>query len=229
MNITNETFRKLANYFFKDEKRGKLFRDACESIGLDLELSVEEMKTSLRNYHKRLMEISSTRINLIKDVKLPNIERDIKDLEDKGFSAIRKFHGSTFRTYNRSCTAVDYPVTDGRIIATHSTYAVCALNKVYLVVDNWETLSKNMKSQFWRMQRTLFRFDRLLVQKDLKEIRKQLAYSRRIIEKLDRLSEEEVKVYYKEVMEAPLNKEKQDSTFTIGDAIRAREINKVGK
>lgn len=205
MNITNETFRKLANFFFKDEKRGKLFRDACESIGIDLELSVEEMKTSLRNYHKRKIKSYSTKINLIKDVELPNIEKNIKDLEDNGLSAIRKFYGSTFRTSNRSGT-VDYPVTDGRIIATHSTYAVCALNAVYLVVDNWETLSKNMKSQFWRMQRTLFRFDRFLVQKDLKEQRKQLAYSRRIVEKLDRLSEEEVKVYYKEMMEADLDK-----------------------
>ena len=207
MNITNETFRKLANFFFKDEKRGKLFRDACESVGIDLELSVEEMKTSLRNYHKRKIESYSTKINLIKDVTLPNIERNIKDLEDNGLSAIRKFRGSTFRTSNRS-GVVDYPFTDGRIISTHNTYNVCALNKVYLVVDNWENLSKNMKSQFWKMQRTLFRFDRFLVQKDLKEYRKQLAYSRRIIEKLDRLSEEEVKVYYKEIMEAPIDKSK---------------------
>lgn len=207
MNITNETFRKLANHFFKDEKRGKLFRDACESIGIDLELSVEEMKTSLRNYHKRTIESYSTKINLIKDVTLPNIEKNIKDLEDNGLSAIRKFRGDTFRTSNRSGT-VDYPVTDGRIIATHSTYNVCALNKVYLVVDNWESLSKNMKSQFWKVQRTLFRFDRYLIQKDLKEYRKQLAYSKRVIEKLDRLSEEEVKIYYREMVEADLDKSK---------------------
>lgn len=207
MNITNETFIKLANHFFKDEKRGKLFRDACESVGINLEFSIEEMRTSLRNFHKRNIERLSTKINLIKDVTLPNIEKNIKDLEDNGLSAIRKFRGSTFRTSNCS-GVVDYPVTDGRIIATHSTYNVCALNKVYLVVDNWESLSKNMKSQFWRMQRTLFRFDRFLVQKDLKEYRKQLAFSRRIVEKLDRLSEEEVKVYYKKMVEDSLDKSK---------------------
>ena len=207
MDITNEAFRKLANFFFKDEKRGKLFREACESVGINLEYTVEEMKTSLRNFHKRNIEMFSTKINLIKDVTLPNIERNIKDLEEKGFSAIRIFRGNTFRTSNRS-GVVDYPVKDGRIIATHRTYNVCALNKVYLVVDNWESLSKNMKSQFWRMQRTLFRFDRFLVQKDLKEFRKQLAYSRRIIEKLDRLSEEEVKLYYKKMVEDDLDKSK---------------------
>lgn len=207
MNITNERFIKLSNFFFKDEKRGKLFREACESVGINLELSVEEMKTSLRNFHKRNIERLSTKINLIKDVTLPNIEKNIKDLEKNGLSAIRKFRGYTFRTSNRS-GVVDYPVTDGRIIATHSTYNVCALNKVYLVVDNWESLSKNMKSQFWRMQRTLFRFDRFLVQKDLKEYKKQLAYSRRIVEKLDRLSEEEVKVYYKKMVEDDLGKSK---------------------
>jgi len=207
MDFTNEAFRKLANFFFKDEKRGKLFREACESVGINLEYTVEEMKTSLRNFHKRNIEMFSTKINLIKDVTLPNIERNIKDLEEKGFSAIRIFRGNTFRTSNSS-GVVDYPVKDGRIIATHSTYKVCALNKVYLVVDNWESLSKNMKSQFWRMQRTLFRFDRFLVQKDLKEFRKQLAYSRRVVEKLDRLSEEEVKVYYKKMVEDDLDKSK---------------------
>jgi hypothetical protein len=207
MNITNEAFRKLANFFFKDEKRGKLFREACESVGINLQLSVEEMRTSLRNFHKRNIERLSTKINLIKDVTLPNIERNIKELEEKGLSAIRIFRGNTFRASNRS-GVVDYPVKDGRIIATHSTYNVCALNKVYLVVDNWESLSKNMKSQFWRMQRTLFRFDRFLVQKDLKEFRKQLAYSRRIVEKLDRLSEEEVKVYYQKMVEDDLDKSK---------------------
>lgn len=207
MNITNEMFIKLANFFFKDEKRGKLFREACESVGINLELSVEEMRTSLRNFHKRNIERFSTKINLIKDVTLPNIEKNIKDLEKNGLSAIRIFRGNTFRTSNRS-GVVDYPVIDGRIIATHSTYNVCALNKVYLVVDNWESLSKNMKSQFWRMQRTLFRFDRFLVQKDLKEFRKQLAYSRRVVEKLDRLSEEEVKIYYQKMVEDDLDKSK---------------------
>lgn len=207
MEITNETFRKLANYFFKDEKRGKLFRDACESIGIDLELSVEEMKTSLRNYHKRQMEISSTRINLIKDVTLPNIEKNIKELEEKGFSAIREFRASTFKI-TRGKGELEYQVTNARVISTHNTYKVCEPNKVYLVIDNWESLSKNMKKQFWRMQRTLFRFDRYLIQKDLKEYRKQLAYSKRIVEKLERLSEEEIKIYYREYVEDSLDKSK---------------------
>lgn len=207
MEITNETFRKLANHFFKDEKRGKLFRDACESIGIDLELSLEEMKTSLRNYHKRQIEKSSRSVNIVKDITLPNIERNIKDLEDNGLSAIRKFRGSTFKSVRPSCV-IEQQVTDGRIIATHSTYNVCELNKAYIVVDNWESLSKNMKSQLWKVQRTLFRLDRFLVQKELKEHRKQIAYSKRIVEKLDRLSEEEVKVYYKKMVEDDLDKSK---------------------
>lgn len=205
MEITNETFRKLANYFFKDEKRGKLFRDACESIGIDLEITKEEMMTSLRNFHTNNIVRCSTKINIIKDITLPNIEKNIKDLEDNGLSAIRKFRGSTFKSIRPSCT-IERPVTDGRIIATHSTYNVCELNKAYIVVDNWESLSKNMKSQLWKVQRTLFRLDRFLIQKELKEYRKQLAYSKRIVEKLHRLSEEEVKVYYKEYLEAKLDK-----------------------
>lgn len=207
MEITNELFRKLANYFFKDEKRGELFKNACESIGIDLELTIEEMKTTLRNYHKNMIVRYSTEINLIKDVTLPNIEKNIKVLEDNGLSAIKKFRANTFRVHGGR-GVVDYPVTDARIISTHNTYSGCELNKVYFMVDNWESLSKNMKSQLWRMQRTLFRFDRFLVQKNLKELRKQLAHSRRIVEKLNRLSEEEIKIYYKDVMEAKLDKSK---------------------
>ena len=63
-----------------------------------------------------------------------------------------------------------------------------------------------MKKDFWRMQYTILKYDRFLHQKELANAKKQIAYSKRIIQKLDRLSEEEVKIYYREVVEDKLDK-----------------------
>ena len=61
-----------------------------------------------------------------------------------------------------------------------------------------------MKKDFWRVQFTILKYDRFLHQKKLNEAKKQIAYSKRIIQKLDRLSEEEVRIYYKEYFEESL-------------------------
>ena len=55
-----------------------------------------------------------------------------------------------------------------------------------------------MKKDFWRVQYTILKYDRFLHQKELANAKKQIAYSKRVIQKLDRLSEEEVRIYYKE-------------------------------
>lgn len=65
-----------------------------------------------------------------------------------------------------------------------------------------------MKKDFWRMQYTILKYDLLLHQKELANAKKQIAYSKRIIQKLDRLSEEEVKIYYREVVEDKLDTSK---------------------
>ena len=56
------------------------------------------------------------------------------------------------------------------------------------------------------MQRTLLRYDRYMSRKLLAKHRKQIAYSKRVIQKLDRLSEEEVRIYYKDVVKDELEK-----------------------
>ena len=61
-----------------------------------------------------------------------------------------------------------------------------------------------MKKDFWRMQYTILKYDCFLHQKELANAKKQIAYSKRIIQKLDRLSEEEVRIYYKESFEEAL-------------------------
>ena len=65
-----------------------------------------------------------------------------------------------------------------------------------------------MKKDFWRMQYTILKYDRFLHQKELANAKKQITYSKRVIQKLDRLSEEEVNIYYREVVEDKLDTSK---------------------
>lgn len=56
------------------------------------------------------------------------------------------------------------------------------------------------------MQRTLLKYDRYMSRKRLAKHRKQIAYSKRVIQKLDRMSEEEVHIYYRDVVKDELEK-----------------------
>ena len=85
MEITKDLFMKLANKFFADPNKGRVFREYCEDVGIRMDMTVEEMKTKIRSYHKQKIAWSDTIINTLKDVRLPEIEEAIKTLEEKGF------------------------------------------------------------------------------------------------------------------------------------------------
>lgn len=208
MEITKDLFMKLANKFFADKNNGRIFRKYCEELDIRMDMTVEEMKTSIRDYHTRKIAWSDAIINGLKDVRLPEIEKSIKDLEEKGFDAIQKYGNPTMKTFKWTGEEIVYNVENARIIKSWgfgTTKEHCP-NKTCILIENWEDLSNHMKKEFWRMQRTLLRYDRVMSQKRLAKHRKQIAYSKRVIQKLNRLSEEGVRIYYKEVVKDELEK-----------------------
>lgn len=208
MEITKDLFMKLANKFFADPSKGRVFREYCEDVGILMDMTVEEMKTKIRSYHKQKIAWSDTIINTLKDVRLPEIEEAIKTLEEKGFDAIQKYGSQTMKTFNWTGKEKTYKVEKARLIKSLgfcTTKEHCP-NKTCILIENWDDLSNQMKKEFWKMQRTLLRYDRYMSRKRLAKHRKQIAYSKRVIQKLDRLSEEEVRIYYRDVVKDELEK-----------------------
>ena len=209
--ITQELFIKLANKFFSDTENGKLFRKNCEDVGIEMDMAIEEMKTSIRKFHEKKIEWASYTINIQKDTHLPEIEKEIKILKKNGLDAIPKFGFKDFNTIDWTGKPKTYIISkDTKHIHSHSWRCIKENkpNKVSFVIDDWDSLSNQMKRDFWRMQYTILKYDRFLCQKELANAKKQIAYSKRIIQKLDRLSEEEVKIYYREVVEDKLDTNK---------------------
>lgn len=209
--ITQELFMQLANKFFSDPTKGKFFKKCCEDVGIDMDTTIEEMKTSIRMFHEDKIKWASYQINEEKDVYLPAIEKEIENLKKDGFNAISKFGYKDFNTIDWTGKPKIYTVSnDTKHIHSHSWRSIKEHkpNKVSFVIDDWDSLSKQMKKDFWRMQFTILKYDRFLHQKELTNAKKQIAYSKRIIQKLDRLSEEEVKIYYREIAEAKLDTSK---------------------
>ena len=211
MEITKDLFMKLANKFFADPAKGKVFRKYCEDVGIRMDMTVEEMKTEIRTFHEGKIKWSSFTINEEKDVYLPAIEKELDNLKKEGLNAILKFGHKDFDTLDWTGKPKTFTVSnDTKHIHSHSWRSVKEQkpNKVSFVIDDWSSLSKQMKKDFWRMQYTILKYDRFLHQKELANAKKQIAYSKRIIQKLDRLSEEEVKIYYREVVEDKLDTSK---------------------
>lgn len=209
--ITQELFMQLANKFFSNAEKGRVFRKYCEDVGIRMDTTIEEMKTSIRDFHEGKIKWSSYQINEEKDVYLPAIEKEIAALKKDGLDAIPKFGHRDFDTLEWTGKPKTFTVSnDTKHIHSHSWRTVKEQrpNKVSFVIDDWDSLSKQMKKDFWRMQFTILKYDRFLHQKELTNSKKQIAYSKRIIQKLDRLSEEEVKIYYREIVEAKLDKSK---------------------
>lgn len=209
--ITQELFMKLANKFFSDTDNGKLFRKHCEDVGIRMDMTIEEMRTSIRKFHEKKIEWASYIINIQKDTHLPEIEKEIKILKKNGFDAIPKFGFKDFNTVDWTGKPKTYIISnDTKHIHSHCwrSIKVSKPNKVSFVIDDWDSLSNQMKRDFWRMQYTILKYDRFLHQKELANAKKQIAYSKRVIQKLDRLSEEEVKIYYREVVEDKLDTSK---------------------
>lgn len=201
--ITQELFMKLANKFFSDSDNGKQFRKHCEDVGIEMDMTIEEMKTSIRKFHEKKIIWASSIINEEKDSILPGIEKEIMILKKNGFDAIPKFGFKSFTTFDWTGKEKTYAISnDTKHIHSHGWGLIkeSKPNKVSFVIDDWDSLSNQMKRDFWRMQYTILKYDRFLHQKELAKHRKQIAYSKRIIQKLDRLSEEEVKIYYREVV-----------------------------
>ena len=194
---------RLANKFFSDTDNGKLFRKHCEDVGIRIDMTIEEMKTSIRKFHEKKIEWASYTINIQKDTHLPEIEKEIKILKKNGLDAIPKFGFKDFNTIDWTGKPKTYIISnDTKHIHSHGWRHIkeSKPNKVSFVIDDWDSLSNQMKRDFWRMQYTILRYDRFLHQKELANAKKQIAYSKRIIQKLDRLSEEEVKIYYRKVV-----------------------------
>ena len=209
--ITQELFMKLANKFFSDNANGKLFRKNCEDVGIKMDITIEEMKTSIRKFHEKKIEWASYTINIQKDTHLPEIEKEIKILKKNGLDAIPKFGFKDFNTIDWTGKPKTYIISnDTKHIHSHGWRHIkeSKPNKVSFVIDDWDSLSNQMKRDFWRMQYTILKYDRFLQQKELANAKKQIAYSKRIIQKLDRLSEEEVKIYYRKVVEDKLDTSK---------------------
>ena len=202
---------RLANKFFSDTDNGKLFRKHCEDVGIRIDMTIEEMKTSIRKFHEKKIEWSSYTINIQKDTHLPEIEKEIKILKKNGLDAIPKFGFKDFNTIDWTGKPKTYIISnDTKHIHSHGWRHIkeSKPNKVSFVIDDWDSLSNQMKRDFWRMQYTILKYDRFLHQKELANAKKQIAYSKRIIQKLDRLSEEEVKIYYRKVVEDKLDTSK---------------------
>ena len=202
---------RLANKFFSDTDNGKLFRKHCEDVGIRIDMTIEEMKTSIRKFHEKKIEWASYTINIQKDTHLPEIEKEIKILKKNGLDAIPKFGFKDFNTIDWTGKPKTYIISnDTKHIHSHGWRHIkeSKPNKVSFVIDDWDSLSNQMKRDFWRMQYTILRYDRFLHQKELANAKKQIAYSKRIIQKLDRLSEEEVKIYYRKVVEDKLDTSK---------------------
>jgi hypothetical protein len=200
---------QLANKFFSDSTKGKVFRKYCEDVGIRMDMTIEEMRTSIRDFHEGKIRWASFTKNEEKDIFLPKIEEEIAHLKKDGFDAIPKFGHRDFDTLDWTGKPKSFTVSnDTKHIHSHSWRSTKEQkpNKVSFVIDNWTSLSKQMKKDFWRMQYTILKYDRFLHQKELEKAKKQIAYSKRVIQKLDRLSEEEVKIYYREVVEAKLDK-----------------------
>jgi hypothetical protein len=200
---------QLANKFFSDSTKGKVFRKYCEDVGIRMDMTIEEMRTSIRDFHEGKIRWASFTKNEEKDIFLPKIEEEIAHLKKDGFDAIPKFGHRDFDTLDWTGKPKSFTVSnDTKHIHSHSWRSVKEQkpNKVSFVIDDWTSLSKQMKKDFWRMQYTILKYDRFLHQKELEKAKKQIAYSKRVIQKLDRLSEEEVKIYYREVVEAKLDK-----------------------
>jgi hypothetical protein len=200
---------QLANKFFSDSTKGKVFRKYCEDVGIRMDMTIEEMRTSIRDFHEGKIRWASFTKNEEKDIFLPKIEEEIAHLKKDGFNAIPKFGHRDFDTLDWTGKPKSFTVSnDTKHIHSHSWRSVKEQkpNKVSFVIDDWTSLSKQMKKDFWRMQYTILKYDRFLHQKELEKAKKQIAYSKRVIQKLDRLSEEEVKIYYREVVEAKLDK-----------------------
>lgn len=209
--ITQELFMKLANKFFSDTDNGKLFRKHCEDVGIRVDMTIEEMRTSIRKFHEKKIEWASYTINIQKDTHLPEIEKEIKILKKNGLDAIPKFGFKDFNTIDWTGKPKTYIISnDTKHIHSHGWRSIkeSKPNKVSFVIDDWDSLSNQMKRDFWRMQYTILKYDRFLHQKELANAKKQIAYSKRVIQKLDRLSEEEVKIYYREVVEDKLDTSK---------------------
>lgn len=209
--ITQELFMKLANKFFSDNANGMLFRKHCEDVGIEMDITIEEMKTSIRKLHEKKIEWASYTINIQKDTYLPEIEKEIMILKKNGLDAIPKFGFKSFTTFDWTGKEKTYAISnDTKHIHSHCWRHIkeSKPNKVSFVIDEWSSLSNQMKKDFWRMQYTILKYDRFLHQKELANAKKQIAYSKRIIQKLDRLSEEEVKIYYREVVEDKLDTSK---------------------
>ena len=209
--ITQELFMRLANKFFSDTDNGKLFRKHCEDVGIRIDMTIEEMKTSIRKFHEKKIEWASYTINIQKDTHLPEIEKEINILKKNGLDAIPKFGFKDFNTIDWTGKPKTYIISnDTKHIHSHGWRYIkeSKPNKVSFVIDDWDSLSNQMKRDFWRMQYTILKYDRFLYQKELTNAKKQIAYSKRIIQKLDRLSEEEVKIYYRKVVEDKLDTSK---------------------
>ena len=202
---------KLANKFFSDYDNGKLFRKRCEDVGIKLDITIEEMKTSIRKFHENKIIWASSTINEEKDSILPEIEKEIMILKKNGLDAIPKFGFKSFTTFDWTGKEKTYAISnDTKHIHSHGWRYIkeSKPNKVSFVIDEWSSLSKQMKKDFWRMQYTILKYDRFLHQKELVNAKKQIAYSKRIIQKIDRLSEEEVNIYHREVVEDKLDTSK---------------------
>ena len=202
---------KLANKFFSDNSNGNLLRKHCEDVGIEMDMIIEEMKISIRKFHENKIVWASSTINEEKDSILPEIEKEIMILKKNGFDAIPKFGFKSFNTIDWTGKEKIYAVsTDTKHIHSHCWRHIkeSKPNKVSFVIDEWSSLSKQMKKDFWRVQFTILKYDRFLHQKKLNEAKKQIAYSKRVIQKLDRLSEEEVKIYYRKVLEDKLDTSK---------------------
>jgi hypothetical protein len=174
-----------------------------------MDMTIEEMRTSIRDFHEGKIRWASFTKNEEKDIFLPKIEEEIAHLKKDGFDAIPKFGHRDFDTLDWTGKPKSFTVSnDTKHIHSHSWRSTKEYkpNKVSFVIDDWTSLSKQMKKDFWRMQYTILKYDRFLHQKELEKAKKQIAYSKRVIQKLDRLSEEEVKIYYREVVEAKLDK-----------------------
>ena len=131
---------KLANRFFSDSDNGKLFRKHCEDVGIRMDITIEEMKTSIRKFHEKKIIWASSTINEEKDLILPEIEKEIEILKKNGLDAIPKFGFKDFNTIDWRGIPKTYIISnDTKHIHSHCWRSIkeSKPNKVSFVIDEW--------------------------------------------------------------------------------------------
>ena len=178
------------------------FLNIAKSCGIICDLTAEGKRFALYRYYVNRIKECSDRINLLKHSVLPTLESNLKKFNEHQDAALNE----PYRDVELEKTSAGLfevklkKIENAKMISTYGwngrSPKSYKTGKCKIVVENFDELPYKLKKKFVDMQTTLVLYDIYKYKKELKAVREYISDAKKLLRKLDRLSEEEVNIYY---------------------------------